>query len=164
MNDNPTPTGSEMIERTRRMKDMVEVVLINFPQTRGDYLWLWITVLRKFYWKLVRITTKPTLKMEFASFEAAFLIPTPESCRRRSQEIIHEEKERIWGLIPVPNGLDIEEFRESEEGKKAFMKLARNSQLLPTERVIRKRIRNERVHNHEFGNGQLDLNDVYKRD
>ena len=179
MDTNPNPTGSEMMQRSMRMHDMVKVILVNFPQTRGDHLLLWITVLRKFYWKIVTVTTKPTLKMEWVSYDAAFLTPSPEGARRRCQEIQSSERTRLWDIVAEHHPdlviwaasnadsdgkIDPLAWRENEQCKKEFMKLARTSELLPTERVIRKRMRNQAAHISNYGLGQMSVLDNYSRD
>jgi hypothetical protein len=165
LNQNLTPTGKEMIDRTRRVYDMVEAVLRNVPQTRGDHMLLYVNVLRRYYWKLVKVTTRPTLILEYASYDAFFLCPAAETCRRRSQEIQHDERERVWKMVAenYPSLANQADFRDNEMCLKEFMKLAKTSELLPTERVIRKRRRNQEVHAHEFSTGQMSLDDCWKR-
>ena len=136
---------------------------------------LYIMVLRKYYWRLVRITTKPTLILEFASFDSFFKIPAAETVRRRAQECQHAERERIWGIVaerypglvtipdPLDKNINPNEWRKNETCKAEFMKIAKTSQLLPTERVIRKRWRNETAHVHEYTDQQMSLGDVWNR-
>ena len=126
--ENKNPTGAQMIERTRRMKDMVQSALEDYPPCRGDDMLLYIYVLRKNYWRLVRISTaNGSLSLDFGSFENVMKIPSFESARRRRQEIFENIRHQI------------------ERGEIA------SSRLLPTERVRHKRHLNESAHRHEFG-------------
>jgi hypothetical protein len=124
-----------MLNRTERIKDMVLQILTDFPTTRGDDTQLYIRVLQKYYWKVVQVRTKPSLTLNFGKFENLLMVPAPESVRRRRQEIHSELRHRI------------------ERGE------ITGSMLLPTERVIHKRIRSENAHRHVFGNGQLAISD-----
>lgn len=149
MDDNPNPTAEQMRNRTERVYDRVKYVLEHFPQTRGDHLLCWIVVLRKYYNKLVKIDTENgKLTLSFKTYDCVFMVPAPETVRRRCQEIQHDEKERIWRI--VANNLKIDvfepEWREREDAMEEFKKIARDSVYLPTERVIRKRKINEKAH------------------
>jgi len=163
--DKKNPSGKTMLDRANKIGDMVLDVLKHYPQSRGDHMLVWLGVLRRYYWKLVRISTKPTLQMTWVSFDAFFYCPSFESCRRRAQEWQHDEKERIWMEVAaqypellVQYGNDVE-WRENELAVKAFLKLAKKSDILPMARTIRKRMRNESVHEKYFTDRQLGLED-----
>ena len=132
---NPTPTGAEMAARTEKIKYRVLAVLEDVPQTRGDDMLLYIHVLRRFYWRIVRINMRGGFSMTTQNFKDFFMLPSFETCRRRRQEWQEIEKKRI------------------ERGE------ITSSELLPTERVLHKRERNESAHNHIYGQGQLTISD-----
>ena len=119
-----------MLERTKRMKDYVREILISTPRTRGDDLQLWLAVLKHHYWRLVKVQTRGgSLSIMFSHFQHSFLVPMPESIRRRRQEIQAAEKAKKEAGQPY------------------------DPKLLPTERVERKRERNELAHEHYFSKG-----------
>jgi hypothetical protein len=169
--ENKTPTGEEMIKRNRKHREQVESILPNFPPTRGDDLELWVTVLRKFYWKQVDIYQAPkggALTIKFHKRENLYSIPCMESIRRRRQEIQHEQKELIWkqaakNLNAIDNPQE-DTWRETAAAQAEFLKLAKGNPYLPTERVLRKRRRNQDAQTNEFGSGQLSLSDKWNRD
>ena len=125
-----------MIERTRRMKDMVQSALEDYPPARGDDMLLYVYVLRKNYWRLVKISTSNgSLSLDFGKFENLMHVPSYESCRRRRQEIHENLRHQI------------------ERGEIA------GSRLLPTMRVIHKRKLNEHAHLNEYGQQRLEPQD-----
>lgn len=134
--NNPNPSGATMIERNETHHEMVLERLRAVPRTRGDDLQLWLAVLRKYYWRYVKVQTRDgSLSIMFSHFSHSFYIPMPESIRRRRQEI------------------------QSEEKAKKKMGKEYDEKLLPTERVQRKRERNELAHTHRFGTGNMTLED-----
>lgn len=134
MNDNPT--GDQMFKRTERIKDMVKQILIDYPQTRGDDTLLYITLLRKYYWRIVKVNTRNGgLVIDYGQFGNVFYTPSHETARRRRQEIQSEERHKL------------------ERGE------ITHSDLLPSIRVIKKRIRNENAYRHYHGTGQIAISD-----
>jgi len=137
---NDNPTGAEMMRRSEKIKYRVLDVLENIPQTRGDDMLLYIHVLRRFYWRIVRISMRGGFSMSCADMKSFFMLPSFESCRRRRQEWQAAELHRI------------------ERGE------ITSSAILPTQRVIHKRERNESAHRHQFGSGQLAVSDFCLND
>lgn len=138
--NNSNPTGAEMHKRNEKHKIMVEETMHNIPQATGDDNLLYFQVLRKYYWRIVRISMKDGFSMTCASFKDFFMLPSFESIRRRRQEIQAKEKKKILrGEIT-------------------------SSDLLPTERTIRKRKRNENAQRHYQSNGQLSISDYSLED
>ena len=133
------PTGADMIKRSEKLKYRVLAILEDIPQTRGDDMLLYIYVLRRYYWRIVKINMKNGFSMSCSKTEDFFKLPNYETCRRRREEWQAIEKHRI------------------ERGE------ITSSSILPTERVIRKRERNESAHRNLFGRGQLSMSDYYIR-
>jgi len=160
MNDNPT--GATMLARANRVRDKVKAQLPNYPPGRGNHPLNYLYYLKHYCYKQVQVQTKPTIVLKYASFEAFLHCPSFETVRRRTQEIQHEEKERIWAQVAFnlgwTNSTDIE-CRARVEGMKEFNKLAKHSDLLPTKRTREKRNRNENVHVEYFSDKQLNLDD-----
>jgi hypothetical protein len=129
------PTGAVMMQRSEKIKYRVLAVLEDVPQTRGDDMLLYIHVLRRFYWRIVKISMKDGFSMSTNTFKDFFFLPSYETCRRRRQEWQEIDKHRIArGEITSSN-------------------------ILPTERTIHKRERNENAHRNTFGHGQLAISD-----
>lgn len=157
---NERPTGADMILRSRRCKDQVLQVLKECPQARGDHMLLYIMVLKRFYSPYVKVTTRPRLSLEYKNFKAFFFCPAAETIRRRCQEIQSEERERIWKLVAMKHPtMSLQEMMHTPACIEEFCKYAAESEVLPRERTLRKRMRNELAHVHEFGKGQLSLGD-----
>ena len=76
------PTGKEMFDKTKKVKDMVEEVYIKYPSTRGDE--------RLLVWRFLRMFC-PQVKLTFSQFEALRSIPSFETIRRRGQELRHDK-------------------------------------------------------------------------
>jgi hypothetical protein len=133
MNDNPT--GAEMMRRSEKIKYRVLAILEDIPQTTGDDMLLYIHVLRRYYWRIVRISMKNGFSMTCSNFKDFFMLPSFRSVSRRRQE-----------------------WQEIEKHKIARGEIT-NSPLLPTERVIKKRERANMAYNHVFGKGQLCVSD-----
>lgn len=83
---NDNPTGSVMLTRSLKVKEMVLDALKEYPQGRGDDMLLYLHILRKHYWRLVKIQTKPRLILNFGTFENFLYTPSYETVRRRRQE------------------------------------------------------------------------------
>jgi hypothetical protein len=133
--DNKNPTGAEMMRRSEKIKYRVLAVLEDIPQTRGDDMLLYIHVLRRYYWRIVKISMKDGFSMTCGDMKDFFMLPNYETCRRRR-----------------------EEWQELDRHKIARGEIT-SSAILPTERVIHKRERNERAHRNVFGKGQLAISD-----
>jgi hypothetical protein len=132
---NKNPTGAEMMRRSEKLKYRVLAILEDIPQTCGDDMLLYIQVLRRYHWRIVRISLKDGFSMTCANFKDFFMLPSFETCRRRRQEWQEKERHRIArGEIT-------------------------SSKILPTERTIQKRKRNQNAHIHVFGQGQLAISD-----
>ena len=132
---NNNPTGAEMMKRSEKIKYRVLTILEDVPQTTGDDMLLYIHVLRRYYWRVVRISMKNGFSMTCTNFKDFFMLPSFETCRRRRQE-----------------------WQELEKHKIARGEIT-SSPLLPTKRVIQKRIRNESAYRHKMGTGQLSISD-----
>ena len=84
--NNPNPTGAQMLARQLRIKDMTLDALREYPQGRGDDMLLYVHILRKHYWRMVHVQTKPRLIIDYGAFENFLMTPSFETVRRRRQE------------------------------------------------------------------------------
>ena len=162
--DDKNPSGATMLARNLRHHDMVLAILPNYPGTRGDDTLLWLMMLRKYYHKQVEVQISPKggeVVLRFRKYESLLFIPTPESARRRRQQIQQSCRESIWATVANLPGINTADadWRETDEAKHEFEKLAKKSDLLPTARTLRKRKRNEVAQHGFFGNGQSGLGD-----
>jgi hypothetical protein len=162
--DERNPSGATMLARNLRHHDMVLAILPNYPGTRGDDTLLWLMMLRKYYHKQVEVHISPKggeVVLRFRKYESLLFIPTPESARRRRQQIQQSCRESIWETVANLPGINTADadWRETDEAKHEFEKLAKKSDLLPTARTLRKRKRNEVAQHGFFGNGQSGLGD-----
>ena len=135
---NQYPTGAEMVERTEKHGEMVREVMLERAGTRGDDNLLWLYVVKKYYWRFVEIRTSNNKISINCDFETFFMLPSFESIRRRRQEIQAAELKAI------------------ERGEKT------SSNLLPTQRVVRKRARKEMAMKHYHGEGQFRMSDYLR--
>ena len=104
------PTGALMLKRSHIIAEKVEEILPSFRSTSGSYLQLWIRVCQRYYDKQVRIRydRKTTaLSIHFFEFKNQQLVPTPETVRRRAQEIFARENQYI---LPVSSFLHADDF------------------------------------------------------
>jgi hypothetical protein len=135
------PSGALMMKRSQRIKYIVLDTLHEYPPSRGDDMLLWLHIVRKHYWQVSRVSTRDKgLSISCAKFADFFMLPSFETCRRRRQEWQEIEKHKI------------------ERGEIA------SSDILPTERVIRKRARLESAYRNDLGKGQLAVSDFVMRD
>jgi hypothetical protein len=158
--NNDNPTGETMLTRANRVRDKVKAQLPNYPPGRGNHPLNYLYYLKHYCYKQVRVQTKPTIVLKYASFEAFLHCPSFETVRRRTQEIQHEERARIWKQVEANLGRELDqEGREGEEPRKEFDRLAKQSDLLPTKRTREKRNRNEKVHVEYFSDKQMRMGD-----
>lgn len=84
MSDNPS--GALMLSRQLKVRQMVLDALKEYPQGRGDDMLLYLYILRRHYWRQVRVSVKPSLIINYGSFENFLNSPCFETIRRRRQE------------------------------------------------------------------------------
>lgn len=120
------PSGAQMVARTEKVKDRVAHLLKTYPQTKGDDLQL----IWKYYQKYTDV------RISFQNFKSLLMCPSPETIRRRRQELQQPERQA------VANG---------------EISLA-DCQYLPRERTERKRHNYKEALKHYYGKG-LTLND-----
>lgn len=136
--DSAEVTGAQMFERTIPVREMVLDALTNYPSCRGNDMLLYIHILRKNYWRVVRIDMKCGLTMKFQEFKDIMRVPSFETCRRRRQEIQEIEKHRI------------------SRGEILY------SNLLPKEKTVKKRKKLENAYRHMMCDKQLNIMDYLK--
>lgn len=160
MKSNPNPSGSEMIERSRRVADMVDEQLPHFRSTSGCYPQLWVRVIQKYYWRLVRVSYDKkdgSLDIHFYKFENLMRTPAPETVRRRAQERFAKQKKQIWDEVDTK--FPPEKFSE-EDRKNEFNKLVAKDKYLPTPRKLEIRDKLEHAYRNEFSPAkQSDMSD-----
>lgn len=79
------PTGAEMVERTEKVKDRVKHIITEYPQTKGDDLQL--------VWRYYQVYTN--VRIKFSVFKDLLMCPSPETIRRRRQEIQAIERNSV---------------------------------------------------------------------
>ena len=111
--------------------------------------------------------------MHFYKFDNVFLVPAPDTIRRRAQERFHHQKEMYWKQVAKrlgwANPLFLqgneeecaaqlkewkareEAWRETDEAKLLFEQLAKGDIYLPTAKTINKRKILEVEYRKEFG-------------
>jgi hypothetical protein len=159
---NDNPSGELMLSRNLKHYEQVKSILPEFPSTRGDDTELWITMIRKYYWRWVRITQEKkggALTIVFPERKNLYYMPSMESARRRRQELQASERKRIWNLIASKHGDEckVEDWQETDWAKKEFAEEVKTSKYLPTMRTIRKRERNEIAQRRHFIDHQETL-------
>jgi hypothetical protein len=80
---NPNPTGAVMLARGVTVKARVKEILIEIPQTKGDDL-----LLIYHYWR-----RHDFIRISFSKFKDLIYATSPESIRRRRQELQHDNAE-----------------------------------------------------------------------
>ena len=83
--NNPTPSGSQMLARSEKVKDRVAWLLKRYPQTKGDDLQL--------VWRYYKAYTN--IRIKFVDFKELLMSPAPETIRRRRQELQQIEKQGL---------------------------------------------------------------------
>ena len=79
--NNPNPSGLEMMKNHPTVKARVKQLLIEVPQTRGDDL-----LLIYHYWR-----RHDFIRISFARFKDLIFATSPETIRRRRQELTHDD-------------------------------------------------------------------------
>lgn len=79
------PSGATMVLRTEKVKDRVKHILTMFPQTKGDDLQL--------MWRYYQLYTP--IRIKFSTFKELLMCPSPETIRRRRQEIQAPERKAV---------------------------------------------------------------------
>jgi hypothetical protein len=161
--DERNPTGAQMLARGYQVKLNLYSHLPSYPPGRGSHALNYLYYLKRFCWRSVRVQTTPTITLTYASFEAFRHTPTYESVRRRTQEIQHDERERIWLLVAeklaYPDFKDKAWRKTNEAAKAAFNELAKTSVYLPTKRTREKRGRFENAQTHYYSDRQMAVSD-----
>jgi len=142
-----------MVARAEKVKARVEKILRDYPPARGDDTLMIYKYLCRYH---------PEVKFKFEQFEALLFIPAFETMRRRRAELHAEQKERVKSAIfakhPEYTSEDLERALLDAIARKEISQYGEIN-ILPTERVVRKRKRNEVATRHHYGTGLMTLQD-----